>query len=1170
MTDPIGPIRTAVAGRYEIQREIGQGAFATVYLARDLRHDRSVAFKVLNADPTSETGELRFLREIRLLAKLQHPNILPLIDSGHVEAMLYYVMPYVTGGLRERIHRERQMPLEAALSIARDSADALAYAHEQGIIHRDIKPENILLSAGHPIIADFGVARAIDIAGVRQLTRTGMGSPGTPAYMSPEQLMGDKEVDRRTDIYSLGCVLYEMLTGKPPFAGKDGFVKRFTEAPPFASGARKNLPEELDSIIAKALARDPQDRYTAAQDFAQALSRMEHLPGPLVRSAHRTFAPSDVRSALTQLSAKLEPSGTARISATPEHRSVGRERERNELRSAFDSAAGGRGLLFCVAGEPGIGKTTLVDDFLSELGAHDRSSLVARGRCSERLAGTEAYLPLLETLDALLLGTAGEQVSRLMKQFAPTWYLQVAAVSIDDSSERQALASVQAGSQERMKREVSMFFEELSRLGPLVLFFDDLHWADVSTVDVLAYLAARFSSMGLLILVTYRPSELLLANHPFSQLKLDLQSRGVCRELMLEFLSARDVERFLALEFPGNEFPTTFAALIHAKTEGSPLFMTDLLRYLRTSGTLANDQGRWILVESVPILAKQLPESIRGMIQRKIAQLSEEDRRLLATASVQGYEFDSAIVATITSSDAGDIEERLETLERVYGFVRRAREHDLPDGTLNVRYRFVHVLYQNTLYDSLTPTRRSNLSLAVAQALVEHYGARSGEMAVDLALLFETARHWKSAVDHLLIAARNASRVFANEEAISLARRGLELIEHLPDTEDRGRQEMYLHMSLGLPLGAKHGIGVPEVGKTYGRAYALWMRLGASAELFGVPAGLWGFYIVVAEMETARALASELLELAERVGDRAMLVTAHNALGITLHHLGDHNDALAHFEKGIAAYSLELSTAFSSMPIDPGVYLLAESSRVLWVLGYPDRSTQRLSEAIELSKRVPHPEARGFTLLLGASINHLLRDATATRDFSEALLAIAREHDIATTLAWGTAIHGWALAHLGELDEGLRELRASLAAQHAAGSMISRTQFLAMLAETCIKGGLLEEGFRAVQEGLEVAHATGDCYWDSELMRCKGELILLAGKGDDEAEAWLNKAIGHARQHNAKSLELRATTSLARLWKSQGKAAHAGDALNRIYGWFTEGFDTRDLLEAKALIHRPG
>jgi serine/threonine-protein kinase len=283
MTDPLGPIRLALAGRYEIEREIGQGAFARVYLARDLRHDRLVAFKVLNADPTSEDSELRFLSEIRLLAKLQHPNIVPLIDSGHAGATLYYVMPFVQGeSLRERIRRERQLPLDAAIAIAREAADALAYAHDQGVIHRDIKPENILLSAGHPMIADFGVARAIDLAGVRQLTRKGMSAPGTPAYMSPEQLLGTAPIDQRSDIYSLGCVLYEMLTGQPPFAGEDGFANRFTSAPPLPSTSRRNLPAAVDAIVARALALDPRNRYPTAGDFGRALAEVGNL----------SFAPS--------------------------------------------------------------------------------------------------------------------------------------------------------------------------------------------------------------------------------------------------------------------------------------------------------------------------------------------------------------------------------------------------------------------------------------------------------------------------------------------------------------------------------------------------------------------------------------------------------------------------------------------------------------------------------------------------------------------------------------------------------------------------------------------------------------------------------------------------------------------------------------------------------------
>ena len=305
--DPIAPLRDVLRRRYEFEREIGQGAFATVYLARDLKHERKVAIKVLHADPSSETGELRFIREIRLLARLQHPNILPLHDSGHVETLLYYVMPYVSGEtLRDRINRERQLPVETACNIARDIADALAYAHAEGIIHRDIKPENVLLSAGHPILADFGIARVIDLAGVRQVTQTGMGSPGTPAYMSPEQLMGDKALDGRSDTYSLGCVLFEMLTGRPPFAGKEGFVKRFTESPPSARALRPDMPLWVDDALARALAREASDRYGAASEFAAAL----HPPsssGDIQRANRSNDDRNELAAAVVRAAAARSP-----------------------------------------------------------------------------------------------------------------------------------------------------------------------------------------------------------------------------------------------------------------------------------------------------------------------------------------------------------------------------------------------------------------------------------------------------------------------------------------------------------------------------------------------------------------------------------------------------------------------------------------------------------------------------------------------------------------------------------------------------------------------------------------------------------------------------------------------------------------------------------------------
>jgi len=272
MRDPLQVLRPALAARYEIEREIASGAAATVYLARDLRHDRPVALKVLRAESETPTiDEARFVREIRLLARLQHPFILPLHDSGHVEEVIYYVAPYVTGeSLRARLDRERKLPVAEALQIVRDVADALDCAHRNGILHRDIKPGNILLSSGHAILADFGVARALESFRRPRLTKTGPGAFGIGPYMSPEQILGTPEADSRTDIYSLGCVLYEMLTGAAPFSGKTALTRRVSAQPPKVS-ARRTVPARIDEAAARAMAKDPNDRFHSAREFVRAL-----------------------------------------------------------------------------------------------------------------------------------------------------------------------------------------------------------------------------------------------------------------------------------------------------------------------------------------------------------------------------------------------------------------------------------------------------------------------------------------------------------------------------------------------------------------------------------------------------------------------------------------------------------------------------------------------------------------------------------------------------------------------------------------------------------------------------------------------------------------------------------------------------------------------------------
>ena len=289
-------LTTALADRYAIEREIGAGGMATVYLAEDLKHHRKVAVKVLRPELAAVLGAERFLKEIEVTANLQHPNILPLYDSGEADAFLYYVMPYIEGeSLRDKLNREKQLAVEETVEIAKSVAGALSYAHERGVIHRDIKPENILLQAGQALVADFGIALAVSQAGGTRLTETGL-SLGTPHYMSPEQALGDRELDARSDVYSLGATVYEMLVGDPPHMGSTVqaiIAKVLSETPSPITRARELVPPNVDAAVRQSLAKTPADRFHSAAEFAEALTNPAFTLQTAATQAAERAAPAE-------------------------------------------------------------------------------------------------------------------------------------------------------------------------------------------------------------------------------------------------------------------------------------------------------------------------------------------------------------------------------------------------------------------------------------------------------------------------------------------------------------------------------------------------------------------------------------------------------------------------------------------------------------------------------------------------------------------------------------------------------------------------------------------------------------------------------------------------------------------------------------------------------------
>ena len=301
MSTSIDRLTTALADRYRIERKLGEGGMATVYLARDLRHERDVALKVLRPELAAVIGAERFLAEIRTTANLQHPHILPLFDSGEADSFLFYVMPYVEGeSLRDRLSREKQLPIADALRIGTGVASALDYAHRHDVVHRDIKPENILLHDGQPLVADFGIALALSTAGGSRMTETGM-SVGTPTYMSPEQAMGERDIDARADIYSLGCVVYEMLTGEPPFTGATAqaiAARMLTESPRPLTTQRHTIPAHVEAAVLTALEKLPADRFATAQAFADAIEGKTSAAPVAGRGIRRTVPARGWRASL--------------------------------------------------------------------------------------------------------------------------------------------------------------------------------------------------------------------------------------------------------------------------------------------------------------------------------------------------------------------------------------------------------------------------------------------------------------------------------------------------------------------------------------------------------------------------------------------------------------------------------------------------------------------------------------------------------------------------------------------------------------------------------------------------------------------------------------------------------------------------------------------------------
>jgi len=530
-------------------------------------------------------------------------------------------------------------------------------------------------------------------------------------------------------------------------------------------------------------------------------------------------------------------------------------------------------------------------------------------------------------------------------------------------------------------------------------------------------------------------------------------------------------------------------------------------------------------------------------------------------AAVIGRQFSYELLQVVSQVDKAMLQHELRRLVEAEIVYQRGVP---PQAT----YTFKHALIQDAAYESLLKTTRQHYHQRIAQVLEAQFPETAEVQPELLAHHFTEAGLTEKAVGYWHKAGQSAVQRSAHAEAIAHLRQGLELLKTQPETPQRLQREVDMLIVLGASLLAVKGYAASEVGETYTYARQLCQHLEDPQQLFPVLRGLWNYYLVRAEHQTAHALSEQLLALAQQAQDSAMLCAAHRALGTTSFVLGAVATAHIHFRQGIQLYDSQLHRASTFLyGEDAGVICRSLGAWALWCLGYPDQGRARSDEAVILAQQIAHPFSLGFALCFAAMFHQFRREVRATQERAEIAISLATEQGFPQWRALSVILEGWALAQQGQAQEGIVQMTQGLQAYHATGAEIQRPHFLALLAEAHGIMGQPETGLAVLTEALTLVDTTGERVWEPELYRLKGALLLQQHADNQaDAESCFAQAIAIAQTQQAKSLELRATSSLARLWKQQGKRQEAHDLLAPVYGWFTEGFDTADLKDAKALL----
>jgi TOMM system kinase/cyclase fusion protein len=834
---------------------------------------------------------------------------------------------------------------------------------------------------------------------------------------------------------------------------------------------------------------------------------------------------------------------------------VGREREVGRLLGHWAQAKESRGQVVLLNGEAGIGKSRLLQTLKECLAGEQYTRLECS--CSAYHRNSPFY-PVIDLYQRALqfrredsaetkLGKLEKALTQLSLSRSELVPPLASLLSLPLGERYLPLALTPPQQKQKTLEALLAVLMALAARQPVLLILEDIHWLDPSTLEFLRLLVDQAATMRLFMLLTCRPT----FRSPWAP-------HAHLTHLTLSRLPRHQAALMIAQVAGGKTLPAEVGQQLLTRTDGVPLFVEELTKMVLESGFISEVEDRYELTGPLPPLA--IPVTLHDSLIARLDRLNTAKTVAQLGAAI-GRQFSYELLRAVCPMEEATLQQALGQLvdtELLY-------QTGLPP---QATYVFKHALIQEAAYQSLLKRMRQQYHQQIAQMLAKRFPETVETQPELLAHHYTEAGLAAQAVSYWQHAGQRAIERSANVEAISHLTKGLEVLKTLPDATHRTRQELEAQTTLGPALMATKGAGAPEVERTYARARELCQQVGDTPQLFPVLYGLWLFYLVRAQLQTAQELGEQLLHLAQRTQEVALLLEAHRALGTSLFYLGELTPARTHLERALALYDPHEhhSLAFRSGQ-DPGVVCRGFVAWALGMLGYPDQALQRSRETLTLPQELSHAFSLAYALDFAARIHQLRREEQQTQEQAQALMALSREQGFTQRLATGTILWGWALTAQGQREEGVAQMRQGLAAFQATGAALAQPYYLALLAEAYGELGQAGEGLKVVARALATVHTTGEQFCAAELHRLQGKLLLAcAAEHDAEAAACFHQALDVARRQRAKVWELRAATSLSRLWQQQGKRTTARELLAPIYGWFTEGFDTADLQEAKVLL----